>query len=127
MNVGIEDKVSRGISVCVYLLLALYIAKNPSKKEYKEGVWIDQNKDLKISGKEIVLLSLSLSLDTWIIALPLGFSNHSSMGVALLFGLFNFCLLLLGNKFSEVIKERIPCQFMSFSWVIFIVLALLHS
>lgn len=127
VNMGTEDAVSKGISVCIYLLLALYMSKNHTKKEYKEGIWIDQNKDFRISGKEIVLLSLSLSLDTWIIALPLGFSDRSSIGVALLFGAFNFILLFLGNKFSEAIRDKIPCQLMSFSWVIFIVLAFLHS
>lgn len=127
VNRGVDSLVSKSVSMCIYLILALYMYRNNKGKEYKEGTWIDQNKDFRISGKEIILLSLSLSLDTWIIALPLGFGNYSMIGIALYFAISNFCLLLLGNRCSERIVKRIPRQFMSFSWVIFILLALLHS
>lgn len=124
---SIDKTDAKGVAVLVYLVLALYSYYDHRGKEYKEGIWIDKNKDKKIKGLEIVLLALSLSLDTWIIALPLGFRVENILFIALLFGISNFVLLLLGNYLCTWFKRYIPCQIMSFSWVIFVVLAILHS
>lgn len=124
---SVDTSVSKSISISVYLLLALYFYHNHKGKEYSEGIWIDQNHDLVIKGKEIVLLALSLSLDTWIIALPLGFSEYSILSLASLFGFANYGLLMLGNYCSIWLFRYIPCRIISFSWVIFVILALLHS
>lgn len=124
---NVDNMQAKGVSIFIYLMLAIYSYHNHHAKEYKEGIWVDQNKNKKIEGKEIILLALSLSLDTWIIALPLGFTYGNLFLLALLFGIANFVLLLIGNYLCHIVKRYIPCQMMSFSWVIFVVLALLHS
>lgn len=133
MNLGnfigsnINETQTNSVAVIVYVILAIYSYHDHHAKEYKEGIWVDCNKDHKITGKEVLFLSLSLSLDTWIIALPLGFRAQNTLLIAAFFGIANFTLLLLGNYLCTWFYKYVPCRTMSFSWVIFILLALLHS
>ncbi|MBE6114802.1 MAG: hypothetical protein E7191_06935 [Erysipelotrichaceae bacterium] len=124
---SMSEATQEGIAVLIYLVLAVYMYFEQRGREYKEGNWIDLDQDQRINGRESLLLALSLSVDTWIIALPLGMIDVPELFVAFLFGFMNFILLYLGNRISSTMVRKISRSWMSLSWILFILLSLLHS
>lgn len=124
---SMSESTQEGMVILIYLVLSIYMYFTNSDREYKEASWIDLDQDQKINGRESILLALSLSIDTWIIALPLGILKVPELLVALLFGITNFILLYLGNRSNSDMVRKVFQRCISLSWILLILLALLHS
>ena len=119
---------ANGVSTFIYLMLA-YV----TYKEYRKMnlVSSDNISDLNhynvINVVETIFLGIYLSLDNFLLTLPLMFEGYSPFEIAATFAFSTFLILQLGNHIGENLNTRNnTAYFMKYAWLLFILLSLIH-
>lgn len=129
ISVFCTNEVKNSVSIITYLILALYTFHEQrkmtvSKWKNAQG-WIDSDADKHLSLSELIPLAFVLSVDSLIIALPLSFNSVPVLLCAIMFGVCNYLSLMGGYYLVKHVKFVENSRILSFSWVIFIILALI--
>lgn len=114
-----------GLSTLIYLFMSFLSFEEYTKKRINDDIVIsDINNDDRINYFEAILLGLYLSLDNFLIALPLMFNNENIIIISIVFAFFTFVALYIGKKIgSKFLDHR---WLLKYTWVIFGVLAIIH-
>ena len=124
----INPNTANGLSTIIYLMLAYVTYSEYHKKNVTNYSNVsDLNHDNVISIIETIYLGLYLSLDNFLITLPLIFEGYPPFDIAATFGITTFIILQLGSCIGERLYNRdYSSYFMKYAWVLFIILSLIH-
>jgi len=128
----IPEIISRIIGASIFLFFALLSYKetkqrsNTFVKKIAYPEHHDLNHDQKISTKEALLIALTLSMDTFIIALTLTTSYSNSL-VSILFGISNFLFLTTGTFIANLpLLKNLTKKIEYLPSILFVVLAFMR-